>query len=103
MPNANNGISMGEESVTALKNLATYMPEVIESVKQAADLLDSSFDDKKDLLGPHANEIQEILECIDDAQNTGRSSVVKVQTGLIKAAGRLSAILAKNLNVKKGP
>lgn len=103
MPGEGSGILMDEEAVNALKKLATDMPEVIDCVKQAADLLESSFDDKRELLGPHTNEIHEILDCINDAQNTGRSSVVKVQTGVIRAAARLSAVLAKSLGVKKGP
>ena len=100
MADGNGGIAMSQEAVTALKNLATSLPEATESAKQAAELLKSSFDEKRDLLGPHTNEIQEILDCIDEAQSSGQASIVKVQTGLIKAAARLQAILSKGLKGK---
>ena len=100
MTGGNSGIAMSQEAVTALKNLATSLPEATETAKQAAEMLKSSFDEKRELLGPHTGEIQEILECIEDAQNSGQASIVKVQTGLIKAAARLQAILGKGLKGK---
>lgn len=97
MPNGSNGIAMSQEAVNALRNLATALPEATEDAKQAAEMVKSSFDEKKELLGPHTNEIQDILECIDDAQNSGKASIVKVQIGLVKAAARLQAIISGGL------
>ena len=96
------GVKMNQDAVTALKNLAQALPEEVENAKRAADLLRSSFEEKSDLLGPHTAQIEEILECVNDAQEGGRSSVVKVQLGLVKAAARLQAILGKDIK-KPGP
>lgn len=93
------GISMTQESVNALKNLASGLPEATEIVKNAKTNLDASFEEKKDLLGPHTNEIEEILDTVSSAQETGHSSVVKLQAKLVKAAAKLSAILGTGLNV----
>lgn len=93
MANTGNGIKMTQESVQALKTLATSLPEASEQIKNATALVESSFEEKKELLGPHTNEISAILETVASAQETGHSSVVKVQGRLIKAAAKLSAIL----------
>ena len=94
------GIRMDEESVQALKTLASALPEATELVQEAKTNLEASFDEKKELLGPHTSEIEAILETVSDAQNEGHSSVVKLQAKLVQAAAALQAILGKGLGVK---
>jgi len=93
------GIQMTQESVNALKNLANSLPEASEMVENAKTNLDASFEEKKELLGPHTNEIQEILDTVSDAQAAGHSGVVKLQAKLVKAAAKLNEILGKGLGV----
>ena len=93
------GISMTQESVDALKTLATSLPEATEMIKVAKTNLEASFEDKKECLGPHTNQIEEILDTISDAQESGHRGVVKLQTKLVKAATKLQAIINKGLTV----
>ena len=95
-----NGIRMDAEAVEALKSLAGALPEATEMVQQAKTNLESSFEEKKEVLGPHTSDIQEILETISDAQAQGHSSVVKLQAKLVQAAAALQAIIDKGITVK---
>ena len=85
------------EGVNALKACAAALPQAVEMTKQASDLLKTSFDEKKELLGPHTAQIEQILEQVKTAQSTGSKSTVQVQLGLIKAAALLLAILNKGI------
>lgn len=94
------GIRMDEESVQALRTLASTLPEATEIVEQAKINLDASFEEKRYLLGPHTSEIQSILETVEEAQKQGHSSVVKLQAKLVQAASALQGILSKGLGAK---
>ena len=95
-------VKMDAEGVEALKNFAAALPEATEAITQAANALKSSFDEKKELLGPHTSQIEQILETVHQAQATGQVSVVKVQSSLVKAAAKLNAIISRNFNVNGG-
>lgn len=95
-----NGIKMDSEAVEALKTLAGALPEATEMVQQAKENLESSFEEKKDCLGPHTSDIQTILETVSEAQAQGHSSVVKLQAKLVQAAAALQAIIDKGITVK---
>ena len=94
------GIRMDQESVQALITLANALPEATDIVKNAKLNLETSFEEKKSLLGPHTNEIANILDTVSDAQEEGHSSVVKLQAKLVQASAALKAILDKGLGVK---
>ena len=95
MPEESKGILISYEAVEALKKLAESLPEAVEASKLAADTLDTSFEEKKELLGPHTAEMKAIIDGIADANATGRTSIIKVQTGLLKSAVILKGILDK--------
>lgn len=95
-------VRMDEEGVQALKALATALPEASKAASDAASNLESSFEEKKELLGPHTSQIQEIVNLINEAQNEGQSSVAKVQKNLIVTAAKLAAIISKSLGGSLG-
>lgn len=95
-------VMMNQEGVNALKTLATSLPEASQMITDASELLRSSFEEKKEVLGPHSDQIEEILDTIHKAQAEGQKSVVKLQRSLAQAAVRLAEILAKSLKWSAG-
>lgn len=91
-------VKMDEEGVEALKTLAQALPDAIDGVAEAASGLRSSFEDKKELLGPHTAEIEQILELVDEAQSSGQSSVLRLSLSFMKSAIALSAIIDKGFS-----
>lgn len=91
-------IRMDQEGVEALKNLAESLPEAVQAVSDAASNLRSSFEEKKEVLGPHTNDIEQILEMVDEAQSSGHGAIIKVQLSLIKSAAILAAIIDKGFS-----
>lgn len=90
-------IKMTQESVTTLKNLANKLNESTETIKTAKTKLESSFEEKKELLGPHTGEIKQILDTVSETQDQGHASVVKLQAKLVKSAAKLKTILDRGL------
>ena len=89
-------VKMDESGVEAMKNLASTLPDAIRDIDESSKQLKESFEQNKELLGPHSEEIANILECIDEAQKVGNQSVVKIQKKLIAAAAMLAAIIDKS-------
>jgi len=96
-------ILMDETGVQALKTLAQQLPEATELIEEAATLLQTSFDEKKAVLGHNSAAIGEIIETIDSAQKTGKGSMVKIQNGLLRAAAALAAILGHTITAGGNP
>ena len=85
------------QGVNSLKTCAAALPEAVDMTKVASDTLKTAFDEKKDVLGPHTSQIEQILEQVKTAQSTGSKSTVQVQVNLIRSAARLQAILDRNI------
>lgn len=95
-------VRMDEEGVQALKNLANALPEASQAVMDAANFLKDSFEEKKQVLGPHTGEIERIIETVNDAQASGHSSIIKLQRNLVSAAAALAAIIGKSFGGSLG-
>lgn len=95
-------IRMDQQGVEALKSLATALPDAAQATLDAATNLESSFEDKKDLLGPHTSQIEQIIESTQKASATGHSAIIKVQTNLVKAAAALAAIIGGSFGGSSG-
>lgn len=93
------GISICAESVQALKDLASSLPEAIEMANTAASNLETAFDEQKDNLGEFSEDIKKIIETIGDAQKKAGSNVTKLQTILVKAAVAMQKILDNKITV----
>ena len=91
-------VKMDETGVQALKSLATALPEASQRISEAASGLESAFEERKETLGPHTDQIEEVLSLIREAQKSGHGAVIKVQKNLVVAAASLSAIIGKRLS-----
>ena len=60
--------AVNEEGVAALQSLSDALPECAEKITQAAEALQTAFDENKEGLGPHDTSIESILEDIKAAE-----------------------------------
>ena len=95
-------VRMDQEGVQALKTLAAALPDAAQAVMEATTFLKDSFEEKKQVLGPHTGEIERIIETVNDAQASGHSSIIKLQRNLVSAAAALAAIIGKSFGGSLG-
>ena len=81
------------EGVDALKKCSTSLTQSLETVKDATTELSTLASDNKEGLGPHADEVETIL---NDLQ-TFTKTVSTLSQKLDDLAGRYSSIIAKKL------
>lgn len=87
-------VTTDENGVQKLTGLANLLEESSEQITSATTTIQSSFEEKRSLLGPHINEISEIIETIQTAQKDGHESVLAVQNNLLSVASAISEFIA---------
>lgn len=96
-------VTTDENGVNELTSLANALKDCCENVNNALLTLQTSIQEKENLLGPHIDEIQEILETINDAQNTGLTDVDQIYEMIMELAKNISEFISGSvLNDEKG-
>ena len=88
-------IKTDQTGVDTLKALAESLPTAYEAIETAGTMLRSSFDEKRQVLGPHQGQIESILEDINSAQSTGKTALISTCTVLLRSAATLQEIINK--------
>ena len=87
------------EGVDALKKCSTSLTQSLEAVKNATTELSTLASDNKEGLGPHADEVETILNDLQTFTKNAESPVSTLSKKLDGLAGRYSNIIAKKLGV----
>lgn len=95
-------IAVSAEGARELKQLAEALPESSETINRSAGDLENSFEELKETLGPHTNDIKEIIDIIRDAQSKAQTSVMKVYANLQKVSSKIMEIVEKNFSAAGG-
>lgn len=93
-------VTADEAGVQKLRELAAALEEGYVKIEDNTQLLKSSFEEKKGLLGPNTATIEEIVETIDSAQKAGESSVMTVRDRLLIVADAIQEYIDMPVSMK---
>ncbi len=89
------GIS--QEGVDALTQLAQDMMNINNDIEQSGRTLKSQVSGLSDGLGVYEDEIIELVDEVNNAQEKGRESLIKLSTKAKKLANQISELLNSGL------
>lgn len=89
-------VAVSEEGAQALDMVANTLPDCVERIDMACNLLSSVADENAEVLGPHQNRVAEILEEVQRAQADSKASVIRVETKLRKLSSKIREIVDTN-------
>lgn len=89
------GIS--QEGVDALNQLAQDMMNINNDIEQSGRTLKSQVSGLSDGLGVYEDEIIELVDEVNNAQEKGRESLIKLSTKAKKLANQISELLNSGL------
>lgn len=92
-------VTTDEAGVLQLTMLAQMLDESVENISKAADSMKDSFDEKRQLLGPHTDAINEILEAVDAEQGSGASATAAVSMRLNVVAQAIQEFIDQQMSV----
>lgn len=89
------GIS--QEGVDALNQLAQDMMSINNDIEQSGRTLKGKVSGLSDGLGVYADEINELVDDVNNAQEKGRESLIKLSTKAKELANQVSDLLSAGL------
>ena len=92
-------VTTDEAGVLQLTMLAQTLDESVENISAAAASLKDSFEEKRQLLGPHTDTINEILELVDAEAGSGASAVAAVSMRLNIVAQAIQEFIDQQMSV----
>ncbi len=89
---------LSQETVDLLLKTSVELDNETEEVKKLGEMLKASFEENKEALGPHTEQINSILEDLERTQNDSRKAVIFTAERLSVLSSKYKEIIDKKIS-----
>lgn len=92
------GVSISTEGAQAMTDMAQALPQYVEDITQQTANVYTTYNDNQDVLGPHSDQIEEIITLVQTANNESAESIDELSEKMLEVAEDILEIVAKKLH-----
>ncbi|MBR4878567.1 MAG: hypothetical protein IKU13_01890 [Clostridia bacterium] len=94
--------AVSQEGILALKTMSAAIVSSSEKIKELTGTLQTVIDDNPNTLGPHRNQLEEVIQAIDKEVKAATEPISGISNSLNKLADAYQEIIDDELGVDTG-